>query len=260
MTKLAANLSWLFTEVDFPERFKAAALAGFKGIECLFPYDFEASEVYSLLNDNNLQAVLINAPPGEWAAGERGLACLAGRQQEFRDSVKQSIDYAKAINCQKIHIMAGIGDASARGLYVENLHYAADACAAAGLHGLIEPINNMDMPGYFLSRPDQGIEILNAVAHPALALQLDIYHVAKVGFDPLQTIELNIDAIAHFQIAGLVGRHEPDDGQIDITALFDTIDSLGYEGWIGCEYRPRKTTLNGLDWAARYLSVNKQTH
>ncbi|NQU56057.1 MAG: TIM barrel protein [Rhodospirillales bacterium] len=254
MPKLAANLSWLFTEVDFLERFNAASEAGFKGVECLFPYEFNALDVSSRLRDYNLQAVLINAPPGDWSAGERGLGCLAGRQSEFRDSVALAIDYATAIKCPNIHIMAGIAGVEARNLFIENLHFAAEACAAAGLRGLIEPINDMDMPGYFLTRPDQAMEILDAVASPDLGLQLDIFHAARMGFDPGQVIGTYVNAISHIQIAGIPERQEPDAGDVDFKVLFDKIDAVGYDGWVGCEYRPRTTTVAGLRWAAQYLS------
>jgi len=251
--KFAANLNWLFTEVDFLDRFAAAAAAGFRGVECLFPYDYKTSEVVSRLSDNNLQQVLINAPPGDWQKGERGLGCLAGRQAEFRDSINKAIEYAQAIDCPKVHIMAGLAGADARDLFVENLYFAAEACAAAGLLGLIEPINDRDMPGYFLTRPDQALEILKAVASPHLRLQLDLYHAARMGFDVALTIDNYINSVAHFQIAGVPDRHEPDSGEVDYQPLFNNIDQLGYDGWIGCEYRPRRTTGAGLGWAASYL-------
>jgi len=252
--KLSANLSWLFTEVDFAARFGAAAEAGFKAVECLFPYELKAAEVARRLAQHNLQMVLINAPPGDWQGGERGLGCLAGRQADFRRALDRAIDYALAIGCPNIHIMAGIGGAEATSLYVENLHVAARACAAAGVRGLIEPINPVDMPGYFLNRPEQAMDILQAVSSPHLGLQLDLYHVARLGLDPGHVIDGCLDAIAHFQIAGMAGRHEPeDDDDINARALFKKIDALGYDGWIGCEYRPRTTTVTGLDWAAPYL-------
>lgn len=253
MPKLAANLNWLFTEVDFLERFEVASKAGFRGVEFPFPSEFNALEVSNRLADHNLECVLMNAPPGDWEGGERGLGCLAGRQDEFRDSVRQAIDYAKAIDCPKIHIMAGIADAEARNLFIENLHFAAEACAAAGLLGLIEPINDMDMPGYFLTRPDQAMEILETVASPGLGLQLDLYHAARMGIDPNHVIETCINAIAHIQIAGVPERHEPDTGDIDFLAILDRIDTIGYDGWVGCEYRPLTSSVDGLNWASRYL-------
>lgn len=254
--KLAANLTWLFTEVEFLERFEAAAGVAFRGVEFLFPYDFKASEVLGRLADNNLEAVLINAPPGDWEAGERGLGCVADRQEDFRDSVRRAIDYALAIDCPNIHIMAGIADTEAKNLFIENLHFAAAACATAGLTGLIEPINDMDMPGYFLTRPDQALEIIKAVGSPALGLQLDIYHTVRMGLDPNHVIDVCKNAIAHIQIAGVPGRHEPDIGEVDFLAIFDRIDALGYDGWVGCEYRPRISSVAGLGWASRYLVVS----
>jgi len=250
----AANLNWLFTEVDFLERFSAAAQAGFKAVECLFPYDFYAAEVSSRLRDHGLEIALINAPPGDWSAGERGLGCLAERQGEFRDSVRLAIDYANAVGCPKVHIMAGLAGVEANNLFIENLHFAAEACAAAGLKGLIEPINNIDMPGYFLTSPDQALDILDSVGSPALGLQLDLYHVARMGFNPYQAFVTCLDSIGHIQIAGVPKRQEPDEGVIDFPALFDRIDAAGYDGWVGCEYRPRTTTIAGLGWAKQYLS------
>ncbi|MBL6941093.1 MAG: TIM barrel protein [Rhodospirillales bacterium] len=253
MPKLAANLSWLFTEVDFLDRFAAAAEAGFKGVEFLFPYDFKASEVSSRLVEHNLQVVLINAPPGDWSAGERGLGCLSGRQSDFQHSLRQAINYATAIKCPNIHIMAGIAGDQARDVFVENLHFAAVACDSAGVRGLIEPINEKDMPGYFLTRPDQALDILDTVSSPALGLQLDLYHVARMGYDPDQVIDDCRNAITHIQTAGVPERCEPDGGDVDFVALFERIDATGYDGWIGCEYRPRKATVDGLGWAIKYL-------
>jgi 2-dehydrotetronate isomerase len=251
--KLAANLSWLFTEVDFLARFAAAAEAGFKGVEFLFPYDFKTSALTARLAEHNLAVVLMNAPPGDWAAGERGLACLSGRQSDFQGSIGQAIAYATAIKCPKIHIMAGIAGDGARDVFVENLHFAATACAAAGVRGLIEPINDKDMPGYFLTRPDQAMDILDTVSSPALGLQLDLYHAARMGLDLGQVMDDCGNAIAHIQIAGVPERCEPDEGDVDFTSLIERIDATGYDGWIGCEYRPREATIDGLGWAFEYL-------
>ncbi len=254
MPKFAANLSWLFTEHDFLDRFEAAAKAGFRGIECLFPYDFNALEVRKRLADHDLQAVLINAPPGDWARGDRGLGCLNGREYEFRKSIEQAIDFALAIDCPKIHIMAGIGDEQALGKFVENLGIAAELCGKAGLKGLIEPINNIDMPGYFLTRYGQAVDILRSIGSPHLGMQLDLYHVVRMGGDPSEAIKVSGEAIAHFQIAGASGRHEPDDGKIDYQGIFESIDLMEYDGWIGCEYQPRTNTNDGLGWLSGYLS------
>jgi len=251
--KFAANLSWLFTEVDFLDRFAAAAEAGFKGVEFLFPYDFRASEISARLKEYNLEVVLINAPPGDWTAGERGLGCVSGRQNDFQESIRLAIDYASAIKCPNIHIMAGIGTADARDVFVENLHFAATECASAGKRGLIEPINDKDMPGYFLTRPDQAMDILDTVSSSALGLQLDLYHAACMGFNPNKVIEDCKKSIAHIQIAGVPERCEPDGSDVDFPALFERIDAIAYDGWVGCEYRPRKTTIDGLGWAFEYL-------
>ena len=253
MPQFAANLSWLFTEVDFPERFAAASRAGFKGVECLFPYDFKAKDVANWLADNDLKAVLINAPPGDWSAGERGLGCLVGREADFRDSLGQAIEYALTIKCPKIHIMAGIEGEDAADIFFENLNFAARTCGEAGLTGLIEPINDMDMPGYFLTRPDQAMDILATVDSPHLGLQLDLYHAARMGYNPALAIDACKGRIAHFQVAGVPDRFEPNVGKVDFSPLFNQIDALDYTGWIGCEYKPMTTTTEGLGWLSDYL-------
>lgn len=254
MPKFAANLSWLFTELDFKDRFAAASDAGFNGVECLFPYDHAAAEMADLLRDNGLEQVLINAPPGDWDGGERGLGCLPGRHDDFRGSIEKALDYATGIGCTRIHAMAGVAPESVdpaklRDQFVQNLSFAADLCGRAGVRVLIEPINRTDMPGYFLCHPDQAAAIISDVASPYLALQFDIYHVAMMGLEIADHIKRHLPVVAHFQIAGMPGRNEPVDGDIDYPALFDLIDDLEYDGWIGCEYRPRGTTLDGLGWA-----------
>jgi len=186
MPKFAANLSWLFTDLDFKDRFAAAADAGFKGVECLFPYDHAAAEVAELLHESGLEQILINAPPGDWDGGERGLGCLPGRHDDFRISIEKALRYAKSIGCTRIHAMAGVapGDvdpAKLRDQFVENLAFAADICGQAGVRVLIEPINTTDMPGYFLCHPDQAAMIISEVASAHLALQFDIYHIAMMG-------------------------------------------------------------------------------
>jgi len=248
MPKFAANLNWLFTEHDFLDRFAAASKAGFKGVECLFPYEFDASEVANRLSENDLEAVLINAPPGDWQAGDRGLGCLAGRELEFRESVIQAIAYASAIKCPRIHIMAGICGSEGKEKFVENLKYASDACAEAGITGLIEPINDIDMPGYYLTQYEQALDILHVVGRLHLGLQLDLYHTARMGKDPEKAIKVCGNVISHFQIAGVPDRHEPDTGDVDYDKLFNRIDETDFDGWIGCEYRPKTNTVDGLGW------------
>ncbi len=248
MPKFAANISWLFTEVPFADRPEAAAAAGFKGVECLFPYELPARDMAARLRRHDLQAVLINAPPGDWEAGDRGLACVAGREEAFLQSLEQAVAYAGVIGCPRIHIMAGLGGPEDAARYVENLKRAGDICARAGLTAVIEPINDIDMPGYFLTLPEQAMEFLHQAASPGLGLQLDLYHAARMGLDPATVLERCFPAVAHFQVAGVPGRHEPDRGEVDFSPLFKRIDALGYQGWIGCEYRPRTTTLDGLAW------------
>ena len=257
MPKFAANLSWLFTELDFMDRFAAAAGAGFKGVECLFPYDYAAADVASQLTEHGLEQALINASPGDWQGGERGLGCLPGRQDDFRAAIDQAVDYANRIGCRRVHVMAGLapGDVSPaelQAIYTENLSVAADLGGAAGIRVLIEPINTVDMPGYFLSFPDQAAAIMADVASPHLAMQFDIYHAGMQGLDIAGQINRHLSLIGHFQIAGLPGRGEPIGGDIDCPALFQLIDGLGYDGWIGCEYRPRGSTEEGLAWARDY--------
>ena len=249
MPKFAANLSWLFTENDFPERFKLASDARFFGAECLFPYDYNALEVASVLEDFNLEMVLINAPPGEWDKGERGLAGVPGRQAAFRDSINRALEYALTINCRRIHVMAGCmsGEESRESCIdtlKENLAFAAGLLGKNGLVALLEPINGIDMPGYLVTKPDEAAEIITAVGSPHLGLQFDIYHCRKNGIDPLESIRKHQGLIRHFQIAGLPGRNEPE--ATDPT--LPLIDRMLPDVWVGCEYRPAGDTLSGLTW------------
>ena len=251
MPKLAANLSWLFSDLAFKDRFAAAASAGFKGVECLFPYEYPTGDLAALLDDHGLQQVLINAPPGDWERGERGLGCLPGRQDDFRAAIELAIDYAGALKCPRIHAMAGIAPRNdqSRDILLENLAVAAQLCGRAGIRLLIEPINGMDMPGYYLNTPDQAAVLIERVASPHLSLQFDIYHVAMAGLDLGEQIERHFSLIDHFQIAGKPGRKEPVNCDIDTTTLFRQIDGLGYDGRIGCEYNQ---TRLGFSWARDY--------
>ncbi len=257
MPKLAANLSWLFTELDYMDRFAAAAGAGFKGVECLFPYDHGAAHVAARLADHGLEQVLINAPPGDWEGGERGLGCLPGCSDDFRASMEKAVEYAVKIGCPRIHAMAGIAPVDAdpailQGVFAKNLALAADLCGQAGITVMIEPINRTDMPGYFLSHPDQAAALIAEVASPHLGLQFDIYHAAMMGLDIAGHLKSHFAVIGHIQVAGFPGRGEPVAGDVDYPGVFDMIDGLGYSGWIGCEYRPLGTTLAGLSWAQSY--------
>lgn len=263
MPKFAANLSFLFTDVPFPERFKRAAAAGFKGVEYLFPYDYPAAEIARCLRDNDLEQVLFNLPPGNWAAGERGLACLPQRQGDFAESVEQALNYAMVLDCPRLHCMAGLSPrgtscgappagvdvAELEAIYVANLRYAADRLAMIGATVMIEPINSrIDMPGYWLDSIDQSFRLLNVVDRSNVKVQFDIYHAQVMAGDLARTLAANIECIGHIQIADNPGRHEPGTGEINYPFLFDLLDQLGYDGWVGCEYKPLTTTEAGLGW------------
>ncbi|HDZ39921.1 MAG TPA: hydroxypyruvate isomerase family protein [Marinobacter sp.] len=256
MIRLAANLSMLFTEHGFMDRFAAAAAAGFRGVEYLFPYDYEASELRAVLDENQLTQVLFNLPPGNWDTGERGLASLPGREDEFRDSVARGIHYAEALNCPQVHAMAGLLPANANddayeahlATYVNNLRYAAGELAKAGKTLLIEPINGRDMSGFFLQRQAQAADILARVGADNLRVQFDIYHCQIVEGDVIRNLEAQFPHIGHVQIAGVPERHEPDVGELNYPAILRHLNDLGYQGWVGCEYRPAGGTRAGLGW------------
>lgn len=257
MPKLAANLSMMFTEMPFLERFAAAAEAGFKGVEYLFPYDHPPETITKALQDNGLQNVLFNLPPGNWETGDRGLAAIPGREADFEGLIDKALDYAKVIGCPRLHVMAGIPAADAnpyacQKTYIRNVGLAAEKCAPHGITVLIEPINPRDIPGYYLNRQTDAIATLDAVGAKNAAVQMDLYHCQIVEGDVAMKIRANIGRVAHFQIAGVPDRHEPDIGEVNFPYLFDVIDELGFEGWIGCEYRPKGKTLDGLGWAAPY--------
>ncbi len=253
MPKFAANLSMLFTELPFLDRFEAAAQAGFKGVEFLFPYEFETSVLAARLHDNGLAQVLFNMPPGDWDKGERGIACLPDRREEFRAGVDKALTYARALECSQIHCMAGILPADrdaklAREAYVENVRYAAEKLASHNIELLIEPINTQDMPGYFLSGTRQALDVIAEVDLPNVRLQYDCYHMHIMEGALATAIERHLPAIAHIQVADSPGRHEPGTGEIDYPTLFKHLDAIGYAGWVGCEYRPKAGTLDGLGW------------
>jgi hydroxypyruvate isomerase len=256
MPKFAANLSMMFQEIpNFLDRFDAAAKAGFKGVEFLFPYDRPPAAIAERLEKNRLTLALFNTVPGDWNAGERGLAALPGREQQFRDGVDKAIEYAKASKCRTIHAMAGLwpeGRPKSEATYIENLRWAADRAAAAELTVIIEPINTRDIPGYFLNYTGQAIGIIETVGRANLQLQLDLYHVQIMEGDLAPKIRALAGRYPHVQIAGTPGRHEPDVGEVNYPYLFDLFDEIGYQGWIGCEYRPKGDTVAGLGWAKRY--------
>lgn len=253
MPKFAANLSMMFQEVPFLERFGAAAKAGFAAVEFLFPYEHPAEDIAARLRKHDLTQALFNLPPGDFSKGERGIASLPGREAAFEESVETALAYAGPLGCRTLHCMAGLlpdeAERAAREkIYVANLRKAAQACAAQGITLLVEPINTRDIPGYFLNYQAQARRIIEAVGEPNLKLQLDLYHCQIMEGDLAKHIEAFLDITAHVQIAGVPDRHEPDLGEISYPWLFDLLDRLGYEGWIGCEYRPRGRTEDGLGW------------
>jgi len=257
MPRLCANLSMMFNEVPFLERFDAAAKAGFTAVEFLFPYEHPATELRARLAANGLTQVLFNLPPGDWGAGERGIACLPGRQAEFRDGVRRGLDYAAALGCRLVHCMAGLAPAgvareTAAALYVANLAWAAEQATAAGVRLAIEPINHRDMPRYLLHTVEQGAAIAEALGPDRVGLQFDIYHCQITEGDLSRRMERFMPVIAHMQAADVPDRHEPGTGEIGWDFLFPRIDGLGYQGWIGLEYRPAGETVAGLAWRQRF--------
>jgi len=257
LPRFAANLSMMFNEVPFLDRFEAAAKAGFSEVEFLFPYDHPVAELRKRLDSNGLKQVLFNMPPGDWAAGERGMACLPGRVSEFRDAVKRALDYATGLGCGMVHAMAGltptgVPQATLAALYATNLAWAAEQTHAAGVRLVIEPINHRDMPGYFLATQEQGAAIVEALGRDRMGLQFDIYHCQVSQGDLTKRMEALMPVIAHMQLADVPARNEPGTGEINWDFVFKRIDALGYRGWIGCEYRPAGDTVQGLAWRARY--------
>ena len=259
MPKFAANLTMLFNEVDFLDRFDAAAKAGFHGVEYLFPYAYDKNQLAEKLKTLKLSQVLHNLPAGDWAAGDRGNACQPARVGEFQDGVGKAIEYATALGCKQVNCLAGIAPAGAapdalRKTFVENLRFAAGKLKIAGIKLLIEPINIFDIPGFYLSRTAQALEIMNDVGSDNLFLQYDVYHMQRMEGELAATLKKNLSRIAHIQIADNPGRNEPGTGEINYPFLFRHIDQIGYAGWIGCEYKPAANTVAGLGWAATYLS------
>jgi hydroxypyruvate isomerase len=253
MPKFAANLSMLFTEVEFLDRFAAAARAGFQGVEYLFPYDYPAETLKARLDDNGMTQVLFNLPAGDWAAGERGIACHPERVEEFREGVERAIAYARVLGNTQVNCLAGIkpqgvSDDEARQTLIENLRFAAGKLADAGILLIAEPINTRDIPGFFLNRTEQALAIFDEVGSDNLKLQYDIYHMQIMEGDLAPTIEKHLARIAHVQIADNPGRHEPGSGEIHYPFLFAHLDRLGYRGWVGAEYKPAATTEEGLGW------------
>ncbi len=257
MTRLCANLSMLFTEHDFLDRFDAAAKAGFSGVEYLFPYDFAAADIKARLDACGLTQVLFNLPAGDWAAGERGIACHPDRTEEFRAGVQRAIEYAQVLGNRQVNCLAGIQPAGvsaeqAHSTFVANLKYAAAELEKAGIRLVMEAINSRDIPGFFLNTTAQALALRDEVGSDNLSLQYDIYHMQIMEGDLARTIEANLGAINHIQLADNPGRHEPGTGEINYAFLFSFIDRIGYDGWIGCEYKPATTTEAGLGWLKAY--------
>ena len=257
MPRFAANLSMLYNEHPFLDRFGAAARDGFAAVEFLFPYEFPAAELAARLAAHGLQQVLFNAPPGDWAQSERGLACLPGREDEFQRGVERALGYARALNCPRIHLMAGLAPEGAdrarlRQTYLANLAWAA--AQARDITFVIEPINTRDIPRFFLNRQDDAHSVVADVGAPNLKVQMDLYHCQIVEGDLAKKIEAYVPTgrVGHIQIAGVPERHEPDFGELNYPYMFELIDRLSYDGFIGCEYRPRGKTSDGLGWFAPY--------
>jgi len=256
MPRFSANLSFLFNEVPFLDRFAAAAQAGFHAVEFAFAYDYPPREIVARLEANSLTQVLINAPPGNQAAGDRGLAALPGREHEFAASMVTALRYAHALSCPRVHVMAGVvpdgADAEQRvrqrSTFVRNLRFAAREAEEQGVELTIEPINTRDVPGYFLSTQAEAHAIREEVSAANLKVQMDLYHAQVVEGDLSEKLKRWLPYIGHIQIAGVPGRHEPDVGEINYAHLFALLDELGYRGWVGCEYRPLSGTVVGLRW------------
>lgn len=260
MPRFAANLSMLFTEVDFLDRFAAAAEAGFSGVEYLFPYDFPVEEIRARLDANNLQQVLFNLPAGDWGKGERGIACHPDRVEEFRAGVDKAIAYTKVLGNTQINCLAGIRPqghdcATIEQIFVENLKFAAEKLEAAGIKLVMEAINTRDIPGFYLNNTRQALAIREKVGSANLFLQYDIYHMQIMEGDLARTVESNLAAINHVQLADNPGRNEPGTGEINYRFLFEHLDRIGYQGWIGCEYKPATTTFAGLGWLKSHNAI-----
>ncbi|GAA2932694.1 MULTISPECIES: 2-oxo-tetronate isomerase [Streptomyces] len=262
MPRFAANLSMMYPEHDFLDRFAAASADGFTAVEYLLPYTYDRTELRQRLDDHGLRQVLFNAPAGAWESGERGIAALPGREAELRSGIARALEYAAALDCPRLHVMAGLVPpdvtpkerAEHRDTYLANLEWAAERAAESGVDILVEPINGRDMPGYFLSRQAEAHAVVREVGAPNLKVQLDLYHCQIVEGDLTTTLrrDLPTGRVGHLQIAGVPDRHEPDSGELDVRHLFGVVDDLGFDGWIGCEYIPRAGTSEGLGWLNDY--------
>lgn len=253
MPRFSANLSMMFTEWPFLDRFPAARAAGFHTVEFLFPYAQPVEEIAAQVGENRLETSVFNLPPGDWATGERGLAALPGREGDFAESLVPALEYARALGARQLHCMAGIAPVTSESeaRFIANLRRAGDALGAAGIKVLIEPINPRAMPGYFLTTTAQALALLDRIDHPNVGLQFDIYHHQITRGDVIRTIESMHTRIDHVQIAGVPDRHEPDTGELAYGPVFEVLDRVGYDGWVGCEYIPAGETVAGLGWRER---------
>jgi hydroxypyruvate isomerase len=259
MPKFSANLTFLYTDLPLLDRFAAAAKSGFKGVEYMSPYEEAKGDLVARLRDNGLAQVLHNLPVGDWGAGERGIAILPDRVEEFRRGVAKAIDYAKALNCSQLNCLVGVAPKGAdsavlRKTLVANLAYAAQELGREKIKLLIEPCNTRDMPGFFLTRTDQALSLIDEVGSDNLFVQYDIYHAQIMEGDLARTVETNLSRIAHIQLADNPGRHEPGTGEINYSFLLGHLDRINYRGWVGCEYRPLTNTTAGLGWLKTYQS------
>jgi hydroxypyruvate isomerase len=257
MIKLSANLSFLFNELPFQERFNASSNLGFKAVEFFFPYEYEISNIKCWLEEAKQKLILFNTYPGSLKNGDRGIASIVGRENEFREKFDLAIEYASKLNCPFIHVMAGINKKNnniikARDVFKENLYYAANACAKNNIIALIEAINDRDIPNYHLNYVDDALNIIKEINHPSLKLQLDLYHAQIMSGDLTNIINKSIKYTKHIQIASPPHRHEPDKGEINYSFIFDMIEKLHYQGYIGCEYKPSTNTKDSLVWAKKY--------
>lgn len=258
MAKFAANLTMLFTEFPFLERFEKAYQAGFKAVEYLFPYAFDAQELAGKMEQFGFEQALFNMPAGDWNAGERGFAAIPGREDEFKESIDLALMYAKALNCKKVHAMSGIVDPRFTreqhiDTFVSNIRYAANKFAKENIELMIEPLNDRDVPNYFIAHQREAVALIKQVDCPNVKLQLDLYHAQIMDGDLSRLIHELASYTGHVQIASVPARHEPSEGELNYPHLFNVLDESGYQGWIGCEYNPKQTTATGLDWIHPYL-------
>ena len=258
MPKFCANLTMMFNEVSFLERFSRAAKAGFTAVEYMFPFDWPKEQVVDALKENGLKQILHNIPCGDWAGGDRGIACLPDRKEEFREGVSLAIEYAKALECKNLNCLAGltpqgISKEKIQETLIDNLRFAAEALEKEGIYLLVEALNHQDIQGFHLVHTQEVLQLLDEINHPNIRLQYDCYHMQVMEGNLIKTISENVSRLGHIQIADNPGRNEPGTGEINFINLFNAIDSSGYSGWIGCEYLPIGKTEDGLGWINSYL-------